>query len=560
MIKLSVTGKANAVNLQDPRPTNLSGDEQAAYSIEAATTKTMNIGWAQFERLGSQLKALEEAGLISFTVDNTYSGSGATGAGQVYVENPENPDSPAVTYMDNGVPAESGDVIEVHGYDLVAGQEIAELRVLSDTTPNRYLLVQACTPGGAGNLIDLEIIGQTGAGGTPAIGMTTISGRDIYTIDLNGATGAAATTTVLAALINATGSVSYGGIFGTVVPGTTGATSPIATDRDLTPLAGGIGPGLEVSMAGLPCVVAAIDNADIADNILTLATPDYSSLAVSTVGVPLELRIQAGNKVAAATMYTGVGGVGATGPTGATGIQGITGPTGLAMGPTGPTGADGVTGDPGATGDKGPTGDQGATGDKGPTGDQGATGDKGPTGDQGATGDKGPTGDQGATGDKGPTGYQGPTGLKGPTGAAAPTGFVCDVYLAPMSPVGGATGVNLRAILKNTDTGATAAQVGTFKLLVTDLQYGGRDALNGNTGADVYAFDLGTTGTLLGDGDQWAVAQTDANGVFNCRFSGPTAGSPIVWVVACSTDGGVDDLGYATVVRGCLPEDVQFTP
>lgn len=171
--------------------------------------------------------------------------------------------------------------------------------------------------------------------------------------------------------------------------------------------AGGVGPGIQVAIAG---------NADVLlETGLVVAAGDTLYVSAATagratnvapansfpIGIVKDVALYASLSLVEAVLSVDLGGTtgaqgaqGQAGPQGAQGFQGVQGAQGV-TGPTGPQGATGLQGGTGATGPQGATG-VGATG---PTGPQGETGPSG--GPQGETGVQGAAGAQGAQGDAG---------------------------------------------------------------------------------------------------------------------------------------------------------------
>jgi len=286
MLKLSVTAKDSPVNIQDPRPVHNTGDEQASYTVQPGETKEMVMSWNQLERIGQQIEDLETAGFISFTIE----GSG----GPAFTEQSDAPDVPIIDFVSKGVITQAGDLVDVTGYDLIGDQGIAEASIEGDTDAGS-VKVQASEPGGAGNLIDVEVV-DTGGGGL-AVSTAVVDGRTVITVDLGGSAGEDCDS--VAAIINNAASDTYGLVFATVVG--VGATA-ITAAQDLEPLVGGTGAGLVVTLAGLPCLVIGIDESGAPDAvILNLATPNYSALSLAT-GAPISLQVRANGKLSTATL------------------------------------------------------------------------------------------------------------------------------------------------------------------------------------------------------------------------------------------------------------------
>ncbi len=286
MLKLSVTAKDSPVNIQDPRPVHNTGDEQASYTVDAGTTKEMIMSWDQLERIGKQVEDLEALGLISFIIEGT--------DGPVFTEQPDNPDIPIIDYVSEGVPVQAGDLLDVFGYDLIKGQVMAEASIPGDTVAGS-VLVNACDPGGAGNLLDVVVVQTAGA---LSSAIAVVAGRTVVTVDL-GSGFATVDCDDVAGIINNATEGAYGTVFATVVG--VGATL-LTTVKDLVPLLGGIGGGLTVTLAGIACVVNGIDVSGAPATVkVSIATPNYTALSLAT-GAPLSLQLRANNKLSAVTL------------------------------------------------------------------------------------------------------------------------------------------------------------------------------------------------------------------------------------------------------------------
>jgi hypothetical protein len=123
---------------------------------------------------------------------------------------------------------------------------------------------------------------------------------------------------------------------------------------------------------------------------------------------------------------------------------------------------------------------------------------------------------------------------------------VVDVVMAVADAGGGATAALLTADAKEMN-GVASAKVSTFLILAADTQYAGKQDQNANV-----TFGTATKGSILASGAGWAVVKTDATGSFACTAT--NTADEAVYFNATSVDGGVDSVGYGTVVRGCVPD------
>jgi hypothetical protein len=156
------------------------------------------------------------------------------------------------------------------------------------------VLVQSSMPGGAGNLIDVVVVKTAGA---LSASVAVVDGRTVVTVDL-GASGTEDCDSV-AGIINNALSGTYGIVFATVVG--VGATV-VNTPQDLQPLVGGIGAGLTITLAGVPCLILGIDTSGAPAVVkISIETGDYSSLSLAT-GAPIVLQLRSNNKLSTATL------------------------------------------------------------------------------------------------------------------------------------------------------------------------------------------------------------------------------------------------------------------
>jgi len=283
MLKVTITANDSPITVQDPRPTNNYGEEQAAYSLEPGDTKSVDISWQYLERVSAQLEALAALGLCTFTIEPSDA--------PVFAQQSDSPDVPIIDYIDKNSPTQSGDALVLTGPNL-GGGDMAEI-VLDGDAGTGTLTVKAL-PGSDGNLYDLEVI-DSGGGGL-SVALATVAGREVITVDLGGS--GAETVATVAAIINNAASATYGLVFA-AAGGTT--TDLIATERDLAPLEGGNGVGFEVTLAGVACVVTSIDDSTPSAVVVNVATGDYSTIGLAS-GAPITLQVRANGKLAIATL------------------------------------------------------------------------------------------------------------------------------------------------------------------------------------------------------------------------------------------------------------------
>ena len=286
MLRITVTANDSPVTIQDPRPVTQHNLEQGVFHIEPGASKDLDISWGQVERVAPQIYALAAAGLITFVMEGT--------DGPSLSEQADSLSNPVVDYANDGVITAASQALEITGQNLLAGQVMAEATVLADTDLGS-VLVKSVDPGAQGNIYDIEVVVVL-VSGTASVVINTVDGREVITIDLEGS--AAETCTSIAALINNAASPTYGLVQATVVDA--GATA-ITTAKDLGPFEGGVGSGMSVSLAGLPCIVGAVDVSADPVHVLTLATPSLAALSLAT-GAPLRLQLRSNGKSADITL------------------------------------------------------------------------------------------------------------------------------------------------------------------------------------------------------------------------------------------------------------------
>lgn len=235
MPKLTITALTNDVNIQDPYP----AEGQLSLKVAAGQTKTIDfIHWAQFQRIGPQLEALESARKLEYQVSVSPLDS-----------RPQESDLeglPNIDYLEAASIAVAGaSGVKMHGPILEGyGQEFATLDLGDGSDPNAVVTVRALLPGYDGNKYSVEVV-DTGGGGL-AISVAA----DKITVD-QGGSGSDATT--VAGAINGHGTASTM-VFCTA-GGTGGGTVALQDETNLT---GGIGSGVTLTCGGFPCTITAI--------------------------------------------------------------------------------------------------------------------------------------------------------------------------------------------------------------------------------------------------------------------------------------------------------------
>lgn len=281
MLRITVTTYDSPCTIQDPRP-----PKGRVINFEPNDVKSFDVQWDEMERLGTQLDALAAAGFLTYVPAGT--------EGQSLVEQADSPGNPVVDYAAPGTITAASLSLAITGNRLLAGQVVAEATVESDDTPTGSVLLEAVNPGAQGNRYDVQIIDSLAGGLTVAV--ATVDSREVITIDLGGS--AAETCTTVAALINNAVSATYGMVHATVVGvGATGVTALQA----VTAFTGGVGSGMSITLAGLPCTVVSIDQTGAPIIEITLATPSLVALGLAT-GDKLKLEVRSGGKLTDVTL------------------------------------------------------------------------------------------------------------------------------------------------------------------------------------------------------------------------------------------------------------------
>lgn len=271
MLQLTVTAKLSDVVLQDPFPS----DGMWTLSVEAGHTKSVQVSWDQFQRVASQVDLLERAGFCTVTIETLLNGE---------VRGQENDliGMPAIDRVSKFTLAVTGETsLVIEGDQLIAQQGIAHA-VLGDVlTPTACVDFRSPTPGVQGNDLQVEIL-SSGAPGPVTVAVV----GSVVTINLH---GTIITAGALATLLNTPGVGTCRGTVFLVAQGTgLGNVLPVA----LTPLVGGSGEGMNVTLSGQPCVVyATLPGALPSDpQRVILDTPDLTGIAAATEAVGLYLR------------------------------------------------------------------------------------------------------------------------------------------------------------------------------------------------------------------------------------------------------------------------------
>lgn len=280
MLRIIVTTFGRPCSIQDPFP-----PQGKVVNFEPNAVTTFDAQWDQLERLGPLLDALAAKGFLTYTVAGT--------GGMSLTEQADSPGNPALDYATPGTVTAASIPLVIAGNRLLAGQLVSATEILGDTVAGS-VVVEAVNPGAQGNLLDVEVI-SSGVG-VLTVAVNTVSGRQVITVDLGASV--AETCTTVAAIINNVVSATYG-LVNAIVNGA-GAT-PITTVRALAALTGGVGSGMQITLAGLACTVVSIDRSAAPIIVVTLATPDLTSLSLAT-GDKLKLEMRSGGKLTDITL------------------------------------------------------------------------------------------------------------------------------------------------------------------------------------------------------------------------------------------------------------------
>jgi len=282
MVKLSITAINTSVTVQDPRALTQNNGEQAVISVEAGDTKAVNMQWQQLERIASQLVELANLGFLTFAIDASDS--------PAFVQQADSIDNPSLDIVP-AIAAAGSVGIDITGTNLTAGQVQATAQLVSGLGAG-FVDINVTEPGYAGNEWDVVVVDSGGAGPAAAT-MAVVDGRNVITVDLVGVTR---TCTQVAALIDA-------------IAGVEATASGTATEdvlvQALQAFTGGIGTGLVITLAGVPCIINSIDLSGAPIEVINIDTPGLAGAGTAVATDVVKLRIRSDSKEDLASVTLG---------------------------------------------------------------------------------------------------------------------------------------------------------------------------------------------------------------------------------------------------------------
>ena len=284
MVQITITATMNVV-VQDPMPA------EGAMSITVAngTSESRTITGGQFSRIATQLVALETLGALTYVVT-------AIPDTDTRAQDADLFGLPTIGRIDADTITAAGDVArEMQGMNLVAYQGIAQYLFADSADPldvNKQILIAAAQAGLAGNLIDIIIEDSGGGVLTIAVVPVVLTGRTEITIDVG---GAASTYAQINTAINGNAATCLG-IISSTLPGT-GATA--ATINAKTPLAGGSGTGMTLTICDELCTIRNVDLGAVPGTSPQVMIFDVPSLAgIAIAGEMVNFVLRSGAKIA----------------------------------------------------------------------------------------------------------------------------------------------------------------------------------------------------------------------------------------------------------------------
>jgi hypothetical protein len=285
MLQLTVTAKNSEVVLQDPFPS----DGKWSVTVLPGTTKSVAISWDQFQRIASQVAALELANYCTVSIESL-------SLGEIRGQENDLVGMPALDHIKTAAGGGGASItaagvanLWLIGDQLLGQQTIASAILGNVLTPNARVKFYAATPGIQGNDLDVVITDDGGPGSLAITVATTHVAIELH--------GTAPTASALATAINTAVTGARGTVYAVAQGTGAGTVIPVA----LTPLTGGSGAGMSATLCGQPCtIVYAYAGALVTDpHTVVIDTPDVTSIAA--VGEAAVLYLRSGSKVTSST-------------------------------------------------------------------------------------------------------------------------------------------------------------------------------------------------------------------------------------------------------------------
>jgi hypothetical protein len=266
-MKLTVTSLGKKISIQDPYP----AEGQFNLDVDGGATESKNLSWSTLQRVSDQLVSMESSEAITWSVESQ--------DGETRSQESDAAGLPQIALIDFSALTASGLTGQkMLGSNLIANQEFAGAVIGSAATPNASMSVRPVLPGSGGNQYSVTVI-DTGSSG-----LAVTMPADEIIINLGGSP-------YTAAQVKTAADAAVGATFLFTQLGT-GASNVVV--QDSTDLEGGAGGGIQLTAAGVPCTITAIDEA---------ATPqeiefDIPSIAgVASAGDTARVVLRSGGKL-----------------------------------------------------------------------------------------------------------------------------------------------------------------------------------------------------------------------------------------------------------------------